>query len=82
MNTKLTLKLEENVIFNAKKYALNHEQSLSSLVESFFMSLTEKKTVEHKNIPPTVKSLIGVLKSKKELKIKDDYTDYLIGKYK
>ncbi len=81
MNTKLTLKLEEGVIEKAKKYAHNNRQSLSKLVEKFFQSLVEDDPKHKTSMSPTVKSLAGILKEKKELNIEEEYTDYLEKKY-
>ena len=44
MNKKLTLSLDEDMIQKAKNYASQTGKSLSSLVEDFFESLTEKPT--------------------------------------
>ena len=82
MNTKLTLKLEDSVIHKAKVYARSHRQSLSKLVENFFRSLTEKEKMNEEKIPPTVKSLAGIIKSKKKIDAEKEYTDYLIKKYR
>lgn len=81
MDTKLTLKLEENIIIRAKKYARYHHQSLSKLVEIFFHSLTEREIASEEKLPPTVKSLAGILTSKKRVNLKNKYTEYLIKKY-
>ena len=81
MDTKLTLKLEDSVINRAKVYASSHRQSLSKLVENFFRSLTEKERANEEKIPPTVKSLAGIIKSRKKINAEKEYTDYLIEKY-
>jgi hypothetical protein len=44
MNKKLALSLDEDIIQKAKNYASQTGKSLSSLVEDFFESLTEKPT--------------------------------------
>ena len=81
MDTKLTLKLEENVISRAKEYAKYHHQSLSKLVENFFQSLTGHSSSKEDRIPPTVKSLAGIIKDRKSKELKRDYAEYLIEKY-
>lgn len=45
MNTKLTLKLDKNVIEKAKIYAAKHKHSLSFMVENYLKAVTsmEKK---------------------------------------
>ena len=81
MDKKLTLSLNESIIETAKRYAKANNISLSKLIESYLGSLTkeEKKKME---ISPLVKSLSGVISIDKNYDPKDDYTKYLIGKYK
>jgi predicted RNA-binding protein Jag len=40
MKTKLTLVMEDEVIYNAKKYAKKKEESLSSLVENYLKAIS------------------------------------------
>jgi len=81
MDKKLTLSLSEGIIENAKTYAKANNISLSKLIESYLGSLTkeEKKELE---ISPLVKSLSGVISVDENYETKDDYTEYLIEKYK
>ena len=81
MNTKLTLKLNENVIEKAKEYAKSKKTSLSVLIENYLQKLTNEKESK-KTITPLVKSLSGVIKLPKNYNDKKDYTDYLTNKYK
>jgi hypothetical protein len=60
METKLTLKMDESVIFSAKKYAEQNHRSLSRLVETYFKNLTEKSS-RKRNFSPLIESLIGVV---------------------
>jgi hypothetical protein len=46
MDTKLTLKLNEDVIASAKKYASDMQLSLSRLIENYLDSLTREKKDE------------------------------------
>jgi hypothetical protein len=81
MDTKLTLKLDEDVIEKAKEYAKSKKTSLSDLIENYLQKLTtEKKGKKH--ITPLVKSLSGVIELPKDYNDKKDYTDYLTNKYK
>ncbi len=62
MDTKLTLKLDKDVIEKAKDYAKNHQTSLSQLIENYLSSLTadpEKKT--KRKVSPLVESLTGII---------------------
>ena len=80
MDTKLTLRLNDNVIERAKIYARNHEISLSKMIENYLQALTMKQ-VKEIEISPLVESLTGVISSQKT-DYKKDYTDYLSEKYK
>jgi hypothetical protein len=63
MNTKLTLRLNDNVIERAKVYARNHNISLSKMIESYLDRLTKQNEEEKKevSITPLVESLSGVI---------------------
>jgi len=80
MDTKLTLKLDSDVISRAKRYAQHRRTSLSKMVESYLNSVTgpEPEGIE---ITPLVKSLSGVMTLPVDYDYKKDYTDYLIKKY-
>lgn len=81
MDTKLTLKLNEDVIEKAKQYAKAKETSLSDLVENYLQKITEDKK-NNKTISPLVKSLSGIINLPEDYDDKKDYTDYLTNKYK
>lgn len=83
METKLTLRLNDNVIERAKIYANSHKISLSKMVESYLDSITKQKEVEKKtSITPLVESLSGVIDLPSDFDYKKDYRDYLEKKYK
>ena len=84
MDTKLTLRLDENVIERAKEYAQSQQISLSKLVENYLGSLTSKspKPSDDIEITPLVKSLSGVIKLPSDYDYKKEYGDYLTEKYK
>ena len=81
MNTKLTLKLDGDVIEDAKEYAKSRKTSLSVLIENYLQKLTSDKKAKHR-ITPLVKSLSGIVNLPKAHDEKDVYTNYLIDKYK
>jgi hypothetical protein len=81
MDTKLTLKLNEDIIEKAKEYAKAKKTSLSALIENYLQKLTNDKK-SNKTITPLVKSLSGVISLPKDHNEKKDYTDYLTNKYK
>jgi hypothetical protein len=83
MDTKLTLRLNDNVIERAKIYARNHKTSLSKMVESYLDSITKQKGEEKKTlITPLVESLSGVIDLPAEFDYKKEYLGYLAEKYK
>lgn len=86
MDTKLTLKLDKNVIEKAKLYAAEQERSLSKIIESYLQVITSSKkneTFEEMEITPFVKSIsIGKGEIPADFDYKKDRQDYLIEKYK
>lgn len=77
MQSKLTLRLDESLIKQAKSYAKQHDKSLSQVVSDYFQALT--KEVESGEIPPITSSLIGVLTGS-NVDV-DDYKRHLEEKY-
>ena len=84
MNTKLTLRLNDNVIERAKIYARSHNISLSKMIESYLDSLTKQNEEEKKkvSITPLVESLSGVIELPADFDYKKEYRNYLEEKYK
>jgi len=83
METKLTLRMDENVIERAKIYARNHKISLSKMIESYINSLTE--TTDNSNeikISELVESISGVIQVPNDFDDKNEYRNYLDEKYK
>lgn len=83
MDSKLTLKLNENVIERAKKYASTKKTSLSRLIENYLDSLTREQSDEFE-ISPFVKSISSGknIPADADWKtLREDYTDYLDKKY-
>ena len=78
METKLTLKLDKDVIQSVKHYAEINHRSLSKLVEDYFRNLISKSS-EKKIFSPLVLDLSGVITEKDLEKI--DYVNYLENKY-
>ncbi|MCG9881534.1 MAG: DUF6364 family protein [Bacteroidia bacterium] len=83
MKTKITIRLNQEVIEKAKIYAHNHKTSLSKMIESYLDTLTQKKTDEKKlTITPLVESLSGVIDLPEDFDYKKEYASYLQEKYK
>jgi len=84
MDSKLTLKLDENVIRRAKKYAAEKKLSLSRLIENYLDALTNEE-FNNLEISPFVKSIATGKQLPNEVgkdRLKDDYIDYLDRKYR
>lgn len=84
MNTKLTLRLNDNVIERAKIYARSHNISLSKMIESYLDSITKQNEEEKKkvSITPLVESLSGVIQLPADFDYKKEYRNYLEEKYR
>lgn len=81
MNTKLTLKLDKDIIEQAKLYAKEKHTSLSVLVANYFKTLAENKYEAEIELSPIVQELSGIIELPEDYNLKEDYTDYLIKKY-
>lgn len=78
MQTKLTLRLDDQLIADAKQHARQSGKSLSQMVAEYFVAITSPQAVEDE-LTPTVSRLKGALA---EAKVdRDDYRAYLEGKY-
>ena len=82
MDTKLTLKLDQEIIEKAKHYASEKKLSLSRLIENYLNSLTSDKTNNDLQISPFVKSLSSGISIPADYDYKKDRADYLEQKYK
>lgn len=80
MNTKLTLRLEESLIANAKEYAKKHGKSISQIVSDYFQAIRKKSFKQRtRKLRPISSKLCGSLKG---LKITErDYKEHLHRKY-
>ena len=81
MDTKLTLKLDSNIIEEAKRYAKESNTSLSKLIENYLSAITAESTKKRK-VNPIVKSLTGIISLDDKKDNRESYTKYLIKKYK
>jgi hypothetical protein len=77
MQTKLTLRLEDELIKQAKEHAKQQGKSLSQVVADYFKVFTQEN--EKHKIAPITSSLIGVLESSGL--DKSDYKKHLEEKY-
>lgn len=79
MNTKLTLRLEEEMIKSAKIHANTIGKSVSQMVSDYFYVLNKKSIKDPTKLTPVVASLKGSLKNTKI--DENDYKSYLEDKY-
>jgi hypothetical protein len=82
MNTKLTLKLDQEIIEKAKHYASERKLSLSRIIENYLNSLTSDQTNNDIEITPFVKSLSSGISIPADYDYKKERADYLDQKYK
>lgn len=78
MRTKLTLRMDEESIARAKRYAAERGVSVSQLVENFFEALGEED--DELAMSPLVKSIWGVLEGSDV--DEDDYRQHLEEKHR
>lgn len=75
MQNKLTLRLDDALIKQAKIYAKENDKSLSQIVADYFQSLT--KDTANAKLPPITNSLIGIAEDVSE----HDYKQHLEEKH-
>ncbi|OGV69558.1 MAG: hypothetical protein A2283_02010 [Lentisphaerae bacterium RIFOXYA12_FULL_48_11] len=78
MNTKLTLRMDTELIRTAKEEAGRRGKSVSKIVGEFFDSLASGRRTEQE-LPPVTKSLIGILKDRDITE--SEYRKHLREKY-
>ena len=61
MQAKLTLRLEEQLIENAKRVAKQSGKSLSHMVADYFAQLEQPSSNKNQPLPPMTASLLGSL---------------------
>ena len=77
MQTKLTLRLEEELIDVAKEFARSNGKSVSTIVADYFALLGRGRGRDGLDISPAVRSMKGSLRGARA----DDYRRYLEDKY-
>jgi hypothetical protein len=80
MQTKLTLRLEDHLIEQAKSYAAQAGKSVSQIVSDYFKLLTSQKRKVSSPSPPITQSLRGLLRDSKL--DEKDYKKYLEEKHR
>ena len=80
---KLTLSVSEEVIEKAKKYAAEHNQSISSLVENYLASLVTEDAGNYTPVNTELQALHSLLKksnTKRKLNLEEERLKYLLNK--
>lgn len=78
MNTKLTLRIDEDVVLKAKSEAKLRGKSVSRMFSDFIESIASGDTPK-KELPPTTSKLAGILKDRKVSE--EDYKAHLMEKH-
>jgi capsid protein len=81
MTTKLTLTMEDSVIYSAKKYARQKGKSLSDIVENYLKSIATPEDTTEKLSPKVIK-MMGVIKLPQDYDYKKELRKALAKKYK
>ena len=86
MKTKLTLVMDDAVIYNAKKYAKKADTSLSSMVENYLKALANEKFKNNKNTSPkklnsVIEKYRGIISLPADYDYKKEIANYLLEKY-
>lgn len=79
MQSKLTLRLDDDLINKAKLYSARSGKSVSRMVADFFTAIGDEKETAS-SLTPTVKALLGALAGKGLTE--EDYREYLEAKHK
>ncbi|MBI5189041.1 MAG: antitoxin [Nitrospirae bacterium] len=81
MGTKLTLRMDEKLIKNAKKAASSRNVSLSRMVSDYFKSLSTQQKKEMTE-SPVLSEIAGILPSKADnKKLLKGYKKHIEDKY-
>lgn len=79
MKSKLTLRLEEDLIKRAKQKAKQRGTSVSQMVADYFALIDSESQNTEQKLPPSTASLSGILKNSSINE--DDYKSYLDKKH-
>ncbi len=80
MNTKLTLRLDEGLIRNARRHSTKLGKSISQLVADYFALIEADEDIPGTELTPRVRSLIGSLRG--ATATEEDYHRHLEEKYR
>lgn len=80
MNTKLTLRLDDDLINRAKRYSRRSGKSVSRLVADYFALIDADEPIPGTELTPRVRAMIGALKG--TTVTEEDYRRHLEEKYR
>ncbi len=80
MDSKLTLKLDQEVIEKAKRFAQGQQSSLSQLIENYLLNLTRNDDSSI-TISPLVESLSGIIDLPSSSDVRKESREHLRRKY-
>ena len=80
MQSKLTLRMDDNLIESAKAWSAQSGKSISRIVADLFTLMQQEPRGVQDDLTPTVKSLKGILKGHQVGEA--EYRDYLSEKYR
>ena len=81
MITKLTLTIEDKVIYAAKKYARQKGKSLSDIVENYLRSISARE-ITTEGLSPKLARLKGVITLPGDFDYKKELGNAIIKKYR
>ena len=79
MPTKLTLRLDEDLITSAKEYSAKSGKSVSRIVADLFEIIKNEKLEGGSHMTPVTRSLRGIISN--ETVAEKDYKSHLVDKY-
>lgn len=79
MKNKLTLRLDDSLIRQAKKHAKQKGTSVSQMVADYFALIETERPSVDLDLPPITASLTGILKDQEVQE--EDYKEHLEEKY-
>jgi predicted transcriptional regulator len=79
VKTKLTLRLDDEIVRRAKRYANEHDTSLSRMVEAYFDAIGRSSSSGTEARSPRVRRLLGALEGAEVQE--EDYREHLERKH-
>jgi hypothetical protein len=80
MHTKVTIRLDRELLRRAQAYARRAHKSISTIVAEYFASLDGDKAGKETRLPPKVRSLRGALRDRGVSE--DDYGTHVAEKHR